>query len=125
VEYAPNLQTDIFRYQGGYYRYDGRWHRGPAWGGPWTVIPEPPPPFYHIEATYFKQVPPGWSRGKKTGWRGGSMPPGQAKKAGPPIVVERTAPPAAVPVIEPSGPPGKGKGKNKGMPPGQMKKLGY
>ena len=26
--------------------------------------------------------PPGWDHGKKTGWRGGDMPPGQAKKQG-------------------------------------------
>jgi hypothetical protein len=25
-------------------------------------------------------VPPGWSRGRKVGWRGFGMPPGQAKK---------------------------------------------
>jgi hypothetical protein len=25
-------------------------------------------------------VPPGWSRGRKVGWRGLGMPPGQAKK---------------------------------------------
>jgi hypothetical protein len=24
--------------------------------------------------------PPGWSRGRKVGWRGGNMPPGLAKK---------------------------------------------
>lgn len=26
--------------------------------------------------------PPGWDKGKKTGWRGGALPPGQAKKQG-------------------------------------------
>jgi hypothetical protein len=28
----------------------------------------------------WKKRPPGWDRGRKVGWRGGSMPPGQAKK---------------------------------------------
>ena len=28
----------------------------------------------------YRSTPPGWSRGKKTGWRGGSLPPGLAKK---------------------------------------------
>jgi len=28
------------------------------------------------------QRPPGWSRGKKTGWKNCGMPPGQAKKYG-------------------------------------------
>ena len=28
------------------------------------------------------QLPPGWSRGNKTGWRDCGMPPGQAKKYG-------------------------------------------
>ena len=27
-----------------------------------------------------KHRPHGWSRGRKVGWRGGSMPPGQRKK---------------------------------------------
>ncbi len=117
VEYAPNLTTDVFRYQGVYYCYDGRWYRSPAWGGAWTVIPQPPPVFSQIEAAYFKKVPPGWSRGRKTGWRGGSLPPGQAKKAGQ---VEGVGPPAGPPLVEPGGPPGKGK---KGIPPGQLKKM--
>src|SRR3970040_900521 len=29
-----------------------------------------------------RSTPPGWSQGKKTGWRGGAEPPGQAKKSG-------------------------------------------
>ena len=28
----------------------------------------------------WKKRPPGWDRGRKVGWRGGSMPPGQRKK---------------------------------------------
>lgn len=26
--------------------------------------------------------PPGWSKGKKTGWQGREMPPGRSRKAG-------------------------------------------
>ncbi len=122
VEYAPNLQTDVFRYQGSYYCWhDGRWHRTSTWGGAWAVIPQPPPVLSRIEPAYFKNVPPGWSRGRKTGWRGGAMPPGQAKKAGRAIVVEPTVPVAPAPAME-GIPPGQGKGKGKGLPPGQRKK---
>lgn len=95
VVYAPNLPLDVFRYQGRYYCYDGRWYRSQVWGGPWQVIPEPPPVFRQIDASYFKKVPPGWSRGRKVGWQGGSLPPGQAKKL------------------------------QGGLPPGQAKKRGY
>jgi len=28
----------------------------------------------------WKKRPPGWNRGRKVGWRGGSVPPGQRKK---------------------------------------------
>src|SRR3970040_3025372 len=34
-----------------------------------------------------RSTPPGWSQGKKTGWRGGAEPPGQAKKSGTRSVV--------------------------------------
>ncbi len=34
------------------------------------------------KAEWKNGVPPGWSHGKKTGWGGKSMPPGQAKKQG-------------------------------------------
>ena len=35
-----------------------------------------PAPLYQIQAPYFKN-PPGWAKGKKTGWKGAPMPPGQ------------------------------------------------
>ncbi len=106
IEYAPHLDRDIFRYQEKYYYYDGnRWHSGRTYQGPWVQILQPPQVFYQIEERYFK-TPPGWARGKKTGWRGQPLPPGQLKK------------------LEPAGPPGKFK-QNKPVPPGQMKKMGY
>ncbi len=80
VFYAPNLPVDVFRYQGRYYCYDGRWYQSRVWGGPWQAIPEPPAVVRQIDAAYFKKVPPGWSQGRKVGWQGGSLPPGQAKK---------------------------------------------
>jgi hypothetical protein len=43
------------------------------------LIKKPPRVFYNIGATYF-QSPPGWAKGKKTGWRGEPRPPGQMKK---------------------------------------------
>lgn len=80
VAYAPNLPVDVFRYQGRYYCYDGRWYQSQVWGGPWRVIPQPPAIFQRVDVVYFKKVPPGWSRGRKVGWQGGSLPPGLAKK---------------------------------------------
>jgi hypothetical protein len=35
---------------------------------------------YHMYS--HNQLPPGWNRGNKTGWRDCGMPPGQAKKYG-------------------------------------------
>jgi hypothetical protein len=80
VEYAPNLARDLFRYGGRFYNFrDGAWFRGTGFTGPWSPIQELPPIFYHIQAPYFK-APPGWAKGKKTGWGGAPMPPGQMKK---------------------------------------------
>lgn len=105
VAYAPELKRDVFRYQEQYYYYDGsRWHCGRSYQGPWVQIPQPPQVFYQVEERYFR-TPPGWARGKKTGWRGQPQPPGQMKK------------------LNQTGPPGKF--KDKPIPPGQMKKMGY
>jgi hypothetical protein len=35
---------------------------------------------HDVRATGPAKRPAGWDRGKKTGWKGGSLPPGQAKK---------------------------------------------
>jgi hypothetical protein len=98
VQYAPNIKSDLFRYQGTYYcQQRGSWYQGNAVQGPWTVLQEPPAVFYQIQAPYFK-VPPGWARGKKAGWRGAAMPPGQMKKNGytgdriPPGQLKKMAP---------------------------------
>ena len=95
VEYVPNWHQDVFRYQERFYRYDGNnWYRGRDHAGPWVNILEPPRVFYQVEERYFR-TPPGWDRGKKKGWRGYDLPPGQRKKF------------------------------NGNIPPGQQKKMGY
>ena len=33
-----------------------------------------------VQRAKWKKRPPGWNRGRKVGWRGGRLPPGQAKK---------------------------------------------
>jgi hypothetical protein len=100
VHYAPNSQADVFRYQHNYYfQNGGRWYQGRTTVGPWAPIQAPPPPFYHIKSHYFKQ-PPGWAKGKKTGWHGAHKPPGQIKKHEyghghiPPGQAKKMAPPA-------------------------------
>ncbi len=88
VQYAPNLGRDVFQYGGQYYNYfQGSWYQTPTIQGPWVPAPTIPQPFYQIQAPYFKS-PPGWARGKKTGWGGAPMPPGQMKKyeQGPPHI---------------------------------------
>ena len=80
VQYAPNIQADLFSYGSNYYYLcNQQWYMGPAVAGPWQLIQTPPPVFYQVAPTYFKS-PPGWAKGKKKGWRGNPMPPGQMKK---------------------------------------------
>ena len=80
IEYAPNIAQDLFRYGGEFFNWqNGAWYRGRTFNGPWLPVPEPPQVFYNIQAPYFK-VPPGWAKGKKTGWGGAPLPPGQMKK---------------------------------------------
>ncbi len=79
--YSPNAQADLFRYGGHYYCYQGgQWYRGSGYSGPWRQVTQLPSPFYQVGPTYFKGTPPGWAHGKKTGWRGAPLPPGQMKK---------------------------------------------
>lgn len=80
VEYAPNIAQDLFRYQGAFYNLQGgAWFKGATATGPWAPLEGPPQVFYNIQAPYFK-TPPGWAKGRKTGWEGAPMPPGQMKK---------------------------------------------
>jgi hypothetical protein len=80
VYYAPNQGQDLFRYGSQFYYYSqGLWQIARALSGPWQTIANPPQAFYNIGPTYFKS-PPGWAKGKKTGWGGAPLPPGQMKK---------------------------------------------
>jgi hypothetical protein len=107
VDYAPNLDHDLFRYGNQFYYFSqGVWQIARALSGPWQVIQSPPPAFYNIEANYFRS-PPGWAKGKKTGWRGAPMPPGQMKK-----FEGGNMPPGQRKKFERDG----------NLPPGQMKK---
>ena len=82
VYYAPNLTQDLFRYGNQFYYFSqGLWQIAQALNGPWQVIENPPPVFREIREPYFKS-PPGWAKGKKIGWRGQPLPPGQMKKSG-------------------------------------------
>jgi hypothetical protein len=109
VYYVPDLGHDLFRYNNRYYFYEqGRWQRGDRLNGPWTVMKNPPRAFYNIGPTYFRS-PPGWAKGKKTGWKGETLPPGQMKKSGQ----GRALPPGQMKKLEQGG----------SLPPGQMKKL--
>jgi hypothetical protein len=83
VYYAPNLGQDMFRYGDRFYYFSqGLWQIARALGGPWQVIANPPAAFYNVPRECFR-TPPGWARGRKTGWRGQPLPPGQMKKSGP------------------------------------------
>ena len=79
VHHTVFAGKEVFRYQDRYYWYDGRWHQGNHYGGPWVAIAAPPPVIYRVERVYLKKVPPGWCKGKKTGWPEAPLPPGHVK----------------------------------------------
>jgi hypothetical protein len=80
VQYAPNVRADLFCYGGTYYYLTNNlWFTAAAVSGPWQQVQAPPPVFYQVAPAYYK-TPPGWAKGKKTGWKGAPMPPGQMKK---------------------------------------------
>jgi hypothetical protein len=131
VEYVPAFRQDLFRYQNNYYCWhDGHWFLGQSYRGPWTRIQSPPPVFRQIAPNYWKN-PAGWAHGKKTGWRGQPLPPGQMKRlhqaAGPATVpyggsqLGPTVQPAPVVAAVENKGPSKGK---KGGSKGKMKHQG-
>jgi hypothetical protein len=80
VQYAPSQAHDLFQYGQGYYcLHQGQWYQTNTIQGPWAPTQNVPQAIYQIQAPYFKN-PPGWAKGKKTGWGGAPMPPGQMKK---------------------------------------------
>ena len=78
-----NKKKDEERRRAGYRRHCAHKHRhgNRCYRRSRTVVHhvyhhhKPAPSYKHA-----KHVPPGWSKGKKTGWGGGSVPPGHAKK---------------------------------------------
>jgi hypothetical protein len=88
VYYAPSVSFNLFRYDGRYYTlHDGSWFYAKGHGGPWVFIAPDrvPRPVVAVPARYYK------------------VPPGHAKKMGPPV------PGPAGPAVA-------------GCPPGQAKK---
>ena len=54
VHYAPNTNTDLFRYgQRYYFQHDGKWYQARNIAGPWQRIQNVPRSFRQIEAPYF------------------------------------------------------------------------
>jgi|UniRef100_A0A7C3WRQ4 hypothetical protein len=81
VQHTVFAGRDVFRYQNRYYCYEGgTWHQGSHFASPWMAIAAPPPAICQVKSGYGRKVPPGWSKGKKTGWHGAPAPPGQWKK---------------------------------------------
>ncbi|MDQ7825669.1 MAG: hypothetical protein RDV48_22910 [Candidatus Eremiobacteraeota bacterium] len=80
VQYAPGQSYDIFRYTDGYYCLNqGKWYRKADEKAPWSVTVNIPQVFFQVQSGYFK-YPPGWAKGRKAGWSGAPVPPGQLKK---------------------------------------------
>jgi hypothetical protein len=72
VYVVPDIGTDIFFYDGFWYRlYDGHWFNGRSYNGPWAYMPDPRVPRALMELPPdYRRVPPGWRR----------IPYGQFKK---------------------------------------------
>ncbi|MBM4274788.1 MAG: hypothetical protein FJ134_10075 [Deltaproteobacteria bacterium] len=57
VYYAPNIPTDVFRYQKTYYFFwEGYLYKSKSAKGPWKTVSRPPDVFYKIDPAYFKTV---------------------------------------------------------------------
>jgi hypothetical protein len=55
VVYAPNINGDLFRYQGKYYYcYGGQWYKGPTATGPWHPVRKVPMALMKIHPSVFK-----------------------------------------------------------------------
>jgi hypothetical protein len=99
VYYAPNLPTDVFRYQGRYYfLWEGIWYMSKSVKGPWRRV-RPPEALERLDRSTFKTAggPGGPSRtgggaGRAQGPGGLSLPEGYQG----PSVGDFTAPPTDV-----------------------------
>lgn len=57
VEYAPNLQVDLFRDgQLYYYWVAGQWRLGHTPTGPWQPVEHVPPVIHHLDPALFKSI---------------------------------------------------------------------
>jgi hypothetical protein len=101
VYWAPNLPTDVFRYQGKYYFFwVNYFYQGSAPEGPWKAVVKVPEVFYQVDPAYFKTVKPAVAAPAAPGE---ATPSPKAKI----IDIPPTAPPAqAPPELAPQGPPG-------------------
>ncbi len=101
VLYAPNLPTDVFRYQGKYYFFwEGYLYKGNKPTGPWKDVKNVPDWFYGIDPAYFKTV-------KKEG--APTPPPAPAPWEQPaPTPPTFEMPKVEIPPPAPPAPPGTG-----------------
>jgi hypothetical protein len=59
VYYAPNVPTDVFKYQGKYYFFwEGYLYQSKKTKGPWKTVKKPPAVFFKIDPSMFKTVRP-------------------------------------------------------------------
>jgi len=105
VYFAPEVEVDIFFYQGYWYRpYEGRWYRAKSYKGPWIYlvpekVPHPvlriPPDFRRVTLQH-KRIPHGhvvknwktwerekyWERRGGRDWHGDDHPSSKGKGKG-------------------------------------------
>jgi hypothetical protein len=110
VSYAPNLPTDVFKYQGKYYFFwENYLYSSKKPGGPWKSVTQVPAWFVQIDPAYFKTI----RREAPAGVPGGSpasapvpAPETAAPTAPPqPEQAPETAPPPGAPAGETPPPP--------------------
>jgi len=90
VYYAPNIPTDVFKYQGKYYFFwESYLYQSKSVKGPWKTVKKPPAVFFKIDPSMFKTVRPE------------TLPPSLVSPPGPtpapPAAPATPAPPAAPP----------------------------
>jgi hypothetical protein len=62
VYYVPDMDSDLFFYQGRWFRpYKGRWFRSEHYAGPWEHVREVPAPLIDLPHDY-RTIPPGYYR---------------------------------------------------------------
>jgi hypothetical protein len=80
--YAPNLPTDIFRYQGKYYFFwAGYLYQGKKPSGPWQTVKEAPAFFSQIDPAYFKTAAKAGAAPPEIGAPPAGAVPGQPEQA--------------------------------------------